>query len=320
MRRKSADEAKEEERVSEWMKQIQVTPTEQAREKSLHNSLAVLKKSRKRMRRGVWMKKGLGAGLAIVAAMIALVLFLPQLNGEDSQDLVPNQGGQIENDQQGNQNQKQDTSNPSQETDQAGKDPKTNQVDKDQNTDKSNKDQSVAHSGGISAADFAPTENIVKYFAGEGSEYAQFTKEIYAGQNNLLATVVHSGADQLVVYRITDQQISIVYRHTPFQEEQLSNLEKLAGQEQQEEVVLALPLKKGKEFGQWKVLETKATVNVPFGQVDNVVVVERQDDNGNVTLKYWAKSYGVIKTVNKMNTGDGNSVTVTSSLEKIEKR
>ncbi|HET7656650.1 MAG TPA: hypothetical protein VFK37_00030 [Bacillales bacterium] len=336
MRRKSADETKEEERVTEWMKQIQVTPTEQAKEKSLHNSLEELKKSRKRMRRGLWMKKGLGAGLVAVAAMIALVLFLPQLNGEDSQNMVPNQGGQIGNEQQGeppakqtddeqsseqgNKKQDQDSSNPDKETDKADKDQKTDETDKDQNTDQSNKDQGVEHSSGMTADDFAPSENIVKYFAGEGSEFAQYKEEVYARQGNLLAKVVHSGANQLIVYRITDQKISIVYQHTPFQEEQLDDLEKLANQGQKEEVVLALPLEKGEAFGQWKVIETNATVKVPFGQVEDVTIVERKDDNGNITLKYWAKDYGVIKTENMMNTGDGGTITVTSSLEKVENR
>lgn len=176
------------------------------------------------------------------------------------------------------------------------------------------------HQRDTSMREYAPTENVIKYFEGTGNEFATYSLETFTMEDDLLATVSHSGTNTLKVYRIQPKEIALVYSESEFYKEAIPNLKDLVGNVTKEEVMLKLPLKQGAQFGKWTIKETSATVELPYGKVNDVIILKSKDSEGWVSLEYWAKKLGIVKEVVEHTDDNGSTFRVTSELKKVEQK
>lgn len=193
---------------------------------------------------------------------------------------------------------------------------KTSQEQDENDSSKSPKD----HQKDVSLQEYAPPENVIKYFEGTGNEYATYSLETFTMEDDLLAVISHSGTNTLNVYHIQPEKIVSIYSESEFYKSDIPNLENLAGKGTEEEVMLELPLKQGAQFGKWMIKETNATVELPYGKVNDVIILESKSSEGWVSLKYWAKELGIVKEVEKRIDDNERTFEVKSELKKVEQK
>lgn len=172
----------------------------------------------------------------------------------------------------------------------------------------------------VSLLEYAPPENVIKYFEGTGNEFATYSLETFSMEDDHLAVISHSGTNTLNVYHIQPGNIEFVYSESEFYKKDIPNLKELTGEGTRKEIILKLPLKQGAHFDKWTIKEVNATVNLPYGKVKDVIILRSKNSEGWITLKYWAKQLGIVKEVEKRKNDDGSTFKVTSELRKIERK
>lgn len=170
----------------------------------------------------------------------------------------------------------------------------------------------------VSLLDFFPKAPMEKHFLGIGNEFAQYKETFYQQEGDYLPSVIDNGGTRtLRIYKVTNQEISIVYEQPEFYDETppfLSTLEHAF----KNEPLLALPLKKGKKIGDWKIVKLNAEVNVPYGQFSNVILIEKINPDGSVNRQYWVENYGKIKDEYFQHDENGDNITISSELQAIK--
>ncbi|MBM7648450.1 hypothetical protein JOC78_001392 [Bacillus ectoiniformans] len=171
----------------------------------------------------------------------------------------------------------------------------------------------------VDLTEYAPPEMSVKYFKGEGNEYASYTESVMSVKNGLLETYIDNGGTRaLSIFDISQNELANVYHKTEVYDQGTVDLSKL-DRYKNREALLQSPLRPGQEINGWKITKTNAEIQLPYGIVDHVIVKEKQitqKDGSLIIMKeYWAKGLGLVKDEY---IDIGSNFTVTSELEKIE--
>lgn len=183
--------------------------------------------------------------------------------------------------------------------------------------------------------DYCPSDSVAAYFptwsgttyefAGEGLEFAQFTRRITYATSELIQVEDLSGTNQVKIMEVTPQELRIVWTAEEFYEERNLLEPWVKGERStlpgREEVLVPLkaPLQEGESWsdGRFKreIYQVNSVVTVPLGTFHDVIVVKSKalDADDGVQYDYYAKNLGLIKRESRY-----ESFTVTSTLEGLE--
>lgn len=169
----------------------------------------------------------------------------------------------------------------------------------------------------ISLLEYFPDHPIEKSFLGKGNEFAQYTETLFQKEGSYFPTITDNGGTQILrIYKVTEQEISLVYEQAEFYESipSLSTLEPYF----QSKPILTLPLEEGKIIGEWKIVNSSDSITVPFGEFSDVIILEKINVDGSISRQYWAKKYGKIKDEFIIKDENGTPFEVTSELQDIK--
>lgn len=168
----------------------------------------------------------------------------------------------------------------------------------------------------ISLSDYFMPNNSVAQFKGEGNEFASYkltTKYLY---DNYVATYEDNGGTVVErIYYIQPDKISLIANNGEAYDAKEPSLAELESM-QALEVYLAAPLAVDKEFDGWKIISTTETLKTDFQTFEDVLVIEKADEQNAISRKYFVKHFGEIKREFMMNEDD-EPFKVTSTLEKV---
>ncbi|MFJ7826427.1 hypothetical protein [Psychrobacillus sp. NPDC096623] len=160
-------------------------------------------------------------------------------------------------------------------------------------------------------------DNSTAKFKGEGNEYAAFTLKTNHLFDNYVATYEDNGGTVMRrYYKISPTEITLIDEQGEAYEEANPTLQELQAMETIS-VYLKTPLEVGTEFNGWKITSSSTTVDTDLQTFENVVVLEKIDEQGNLMRKYFAKGYGEIQR-DYMSTNEDEPFMISSIVEKIE--
>ncbi|SOC23893.1 hypothetical protein SAMN05880501_11634 [Ureibacillus xyleni] len=167
---------------------------------------------------------------------------------------------------------------------------------------------------------FFKPDGTTSTFLGEGNEYASYTEKTKWLSDNYVATVIdNGGATTMKVYRVLEDRIDLVYDELVEEMPndvvypEVQSLDKLEAVEP----YLASPIEVGTTFGNWKIVETGASIDTHFETFENAIVIEEQGEDF-TNRKYVVEGFGVVKSESVMVTDTNEEYIVTSTLERIE--
>ncbi|QUG41610.1 hypothetical protein KD050_20465 [Psychrobacillus sp. INOP01] len=160
-------------------------------------------------------------------------------------------------------------------------------------------------------------DNSTAKFKGVGNEYATFTLKTHYLYDNYVATYEDNGGTVTRrYYKISPTQITLINEQSEAYEEANPSLEELKTMEDIS-VYLELPLEVGNEFNGWRITSATTTVETDLQTFENVIVLEKIDEQGNLMRKYFAEDYGEIQRDYVSNTSE-DPFTVSSVIEYIK--
>lgn len=220
-----------------------------------------------------------------------------------------------------------DTNTVDQDTDgqNNGNDGKKEPIDKEEEPskndgkpiDKEDKEDDPKVEEKLKIEDYFPPEKVIKYFRGEGNEYATEVETVFAKQGIYLPTIVNNGGTQILrIYKLNDNGIYVVYEQPEYYEDMPPSMESLK-KEFTEKEVLTGPLQKGHLINGWKIIDVEKNVTLPIGSFAHVIVLERSE-NSSVNRHYWSTEYGLVMKEFVYTDEDGFQTVVTSELERVD--
>ncbi|HHT90913.1 MAG: hypothetical protein QM451_06565 [Bacillota bacterium] len=173
---------------------------------------------------------------------------------------------------------------------------------------------------------FPPLQGLTYSFAGEGMEYAAFTRQITFAVPGILQVEDLSGTNLVQVLECGAHELKIVWSEEEYYGDQSlldeeDRLERGAGQPRNL-VLLQTPLVPGHTWSDERfhreIVAVDEVITVPLGTFYDVVVVKNQslDMEDSVQYAYYAKNVGLIKREFLSGQG-GDSNAVVSSLQSL---
>lgn len=160
-------------------------------------------------------------------------------------------------------------------------------------------------------------DNSIATFKGEGNEYSAFTLKTHHLFENYIATYEDNGGTIMRrYYKVSPSEITLIDEQSEAYEEANPTLQELKSLETIA-VYLKIPIEVGTEFDGWQITSTRATVESDLQTFENVIVMEKIDDQGNLMKKYFAEGFGEIQREFSSNTEEEPFI-VTSIIEHIE--
>ncbi|MFC5465397.1 DUF3221 domain-containing protein [Lederbergia graminis] len=162
---------------------------------------------------------------------------------------------------------------------------------------------------------FLPDQSIAE-FKGEGNEFAEYTTLTkWISEQYVLVHEANGGTSIQRIFRIDDNKIEViqekgeVYEIVPPTLSELNKMKPLYTHLEQ-------PLAKGAMFDGWEIIHTDAKLTTPYKEFSGVIVIEKEEEGGSITRKYFAQNYGEIKREIVIKDGDQESI-ITSSLADV---
>ena len=157
---------------------------------------------------------------------------------------------------------------------------------------------------------FSKSEETM-YFVGEGNEFASYQlTTTWLSENYVQHVIDNGGSINQQIYRITNNEIQLIY-NKPIELEPVSfNLDEL-DELKTISIMLKTPFETGDGFDR-KIMQSPTEVKVPFGTFEDAILVTEQNETG-TTKYYYVEQYGLVKS--EFITEDGYAVT--SSLASI---
>lgn len=167
----------------------------------------------------------------------------------------------------------------------------------------------------IDLKDFFMKDGTVAKYKGEGNEYAQLTITTqWLNERYVNVYTDTTGTVMLHTYRIDEDKI-VVLQAVPESYEIVTPSDDELKQMEPKYTYLQLPLEKGATFEDWTVTDIAATLETPLQTFHNVIVIEKQGEEGSINRDYFAIGYGFIKS--EYIYKDGYDI-ISSTIEEIE--
>jgi hypothetical protein len=166
--------------------------------------------------------------------------------------------------------------------------------------------------------DFFPTQPVEKQFEGLGNEFAQYTETFFEPPGSIYPSIIDNGGTRILrLYKVTKEEISIVYEQPEFYEETPPPASSLEA-EFVNNPILKLPLEVGNTFGEWTIVQVNESLTVPYGSFKEVVIIEKTDETGGIQRQYWVEKHGKIKDEYLLEDENGSVFKVTSELKTLK--
>jgi hypothetical protein len=167
----------------------------------------------------------------------------------------------------------------------------------------------------ISLLDYFPSPPLEKSFLGNGNEFAQYTETFYENSGEFYPSIVNNGGTRMLrVYKVTEDEISIVYEQAEYYEETIPEISTIEPDFSSKPLVQS-PVEIDKTAGDWKIISLTEQVTVPYGEYTDVIVIEKQNEDKSVNRQYWAPKVGKIKDEFYLEDENGTAYEVTSELQ-----
>lgn len=164
---------------------------------------------------------------------------------------------------------------------------------------------------------YFPADGSTAYYQGEGNEFASYTLQTkYIDASSIAQIENNGGVTLLKVYRMTDFAIELVYMEAVDEIPTLPSAQEIATLPVIE-IILQQPLEVGRRFNGWDIVSTTASMTTEYSTFHDVIELRKKTDNL-TTSKYFAKGVGLVQTKDEMLTTNGESVIISSTLQKIE--
>lgn len=172
--------------------------------------------------------------------------------------------------------------------------------------------------GDIDPYDFFMPDASTATFLGEGNEYASFTlRTVFMDDQHISTYEDNGGTVMLKVYRVGGNTVELVKEEAEFYQDFVASSEELEAL-QPIRTYITLPLEVGTVIENWTVTETDATVETPFQNFENVMVLESEETGNAINKTYFAEGYGEVKREFRMQEEGQEEFVVTSVLESVE--
>ena len=138
-------------------------------------------------------------------------------------------------------------------------------------------------------------------YAGEGIEFAPFTRKIMFVEDKYLQFTDDNGGTVVVkIYKVSDQEINEIYEEAEFYEDD-NLIPDVIKDEEKKKIILKAPLEVGNSWNnngeKREIVAVNQKVKVPAGTFYHVVRVKiTYQDNDNTRYNYFAPNIGLIKT------------------------
>ncbi|PJK17672.1 hypothetical protein CQS04_02000 [Chryseomicrobium excrementi] len=164
---------------------------------------------------------------------------------------------------------------------------------------------------------FMPNQSIAS-FLGDGNEYATYTLSTQHLYENYIGTLEDNGGTVMQrIYRVEENRIVKIFEQAEAYDADFPALSELESMPELE-IYLSLPFEVGHEFNGWTITDTNASLETPYQNFSDVLVMEQEGSDGSILQKYFAQGFGEVKRVFKMPGGEGEQFEVTSTLESVE--
>lgn len=140
-------------------------------------------------------------------------------------------------------------------------------------------------------------------YEGEGNEYASYTLSVeYEEENRYQLTRDNGGTVIADIYEVREDSIVHVY----LAGESYDHTNLLKQQNNLEDIVLKLPIEVGNKWvseeNSYEIIDTKATLIVPYGTFNDCVVVRRTYKDGSEEYMSYKEDVGMLQS--EFRTGD----------------
>lgn len=150
----------------------------------------------------------------------------------------------------------------------------------------------------IDISDYIPMKvGYIWEYEGEGNEYASYTSKIEFAENNRYQEAQDNGGTVMAnIYEVRDDSIIHVYQMG----ENYEHKNLLKEKDNLEDIVLKLPIQVGNKWvgeeNSYEIIDTKATITVPYGTFNDSVVVKRTYKDGSESYLHYAKGVGLLQS------------------------
>ncbi len=149
---------------------------------------------------------------------------------------------------------------------------------------------------------YFPLHQGMEYsYAGEGNEFAPFTRKIMFVEDNYLQLTDNNGGTVVVkIYKYNDKEITEVFSEGEFYEDE-NLIPDVRNNEDKAEIILKAPLEVGKSWssndGDREIVAVDQKVKVPAGTFHQVIKIKiTYTDSNNTGYEYYAPNIGLIKS------------------------
>jgi hypothetical protein len=168
------------------------------------------------------------------------------------------------------------------------------------------------------AIDYFPTTPLIKSYLGIGNEYAQYTETFFEKQGELIPSIIENGGTRVLrIYKVTENEIAIVYEQSEFYDVTIPSLSSLEDTFQTKPI-LSNPLEVGNSNREWRIVSVNSTLTVPYQEFKDVLVIEKNNQDGSINRQYWVKDLGKIKDEYVIQEENQEPYKVTSELQTVK--
>lgn len=169
----------------------------------------------------------------------------------------------------------------------------------------------------ISLSHFFMPDNSVAQFKGEGNEYASYSLTTYYPYENYVITYEDNGGTVVQrIYNIQKNKIILIAKNEEAYEHTIPSLAELQAMQEIEEY-LATPFEVGAVFNDWKITSITEKLETNLQTFNQVIVMEKANEDGSIMRKYFAENFGEIKREFIMQEGDEQTI-VSSVIESVQ--
>ena len=134
-------------------------------------------------------------------------------------------------------------------------------------------------------------------YEGEGNEYATYTSKIEFAENNRYQEAQDNGGTLMAnIYEVTGDSIIHVYQMG----ENYEHKNLLKEKDNLEDIILKLPIQAGNKWvaeeNSYEIIDTKATITVPYGTFTDCVVVKRTYKDGSENYSHYKEGVGLLQS------------------------
>ncbi|ARK23454.1 hypothetical protein SporoP37_01270 [Sporosarcina sp. P37] len=168
----------------------------------------------------------------------------------------------------------------------------------------------------VSLLDYFLPDGSAAHYKGEGNEFAELDITVARpAQDYVVIHENNGGSFVQKVYKLNGDEIQVLQEEHAELDAGIPTTEELKAMEPIR-TYLKGPIEVGTTFDDWKIVEMNASVETPYQQFEDVVVIEQAEQDF-VNRIYLVKDFGEIKRESIMSMEGEEEFVVTSTLETV---